>query len=229
MPVFGDCDFGGMCSDTGTGGERGVLHDLPVSKDQVDGIQPFGATVYAHGAGKKYHYCQHFHCGIDFFVEWGTPVQAGVYGTVIGIDMPYEGPYNIVIQSGDFAFKYGHLEGSEPPVGIGDLVSPDTIIGYSGNDTGDKADGNLHIHFEVRSPNWGGLTYNPETVMTVDVKQEYSDYISNQTGYPGGQYYNTRKKFTGDRNTGLPSESWWQTPTTIRRIIKDEDSTLWLP
>jgi RHS repeat-associated protein len=228
---------------------QGVIYDLPVKEDDATEIQPFGATRFAYSQKSQlYDYCQGFHCGIDFFAEWGTPIKAGVYGEVVSYSYyecdqdegcvptycdsdgcrtnykTYEGPFNVVVQSGYYTIKYGHTNGELPDISVGDWVSPETILGYVGNPLGDPNNDNNHIHFEVRSPDWGGLTTNPSNIMSPDVNNFYNNFLERQS-YPGGEYYNSRKNYSGpSRFTSLPSEPWWQTPITIQRTT---ESSLW--
>lgn len=244
IPREKDCAIDGMCTDTGTGGQVGILHDLPVSEDVLEGIQPFGATNFAYTTS-LYDYCGRFHCGIDFFAEWGTPFQAGVYGRVVSYyysdcsddgscttyfcnsngcnptnQVPFEGPYNIIIQSGDYTIKYGHTNGDKPPVEVGDWVNPNTIIGYVGNMTGNSSSGNNHIHFEVRSPSWQGRSINPTTIMPLSVNNAYNNYLRTQEDYIAAQYYDPSMN-TFSR---LPAQAW-QAPNAITRV--NDDTSYW--
>jgi len=89
-----------------------------------------------------------FHNGIDLRASIGTPVKASATGTVVGVgdDGRYAYGKWIAIDHGDLNITtlYGHL--SLQKVKIGQAVSVDEVIGYSGN-TGYTT--GPHLHFSV--------------------------------------------------------------------------------
>ncbi|OQA22086.1 MAG: Peptidase family M23 [Chloroflexi bacterium ADurb.Bin360] len=138
---------------------------LPLEPTNESTSQWFGGTNFAHNHGAEWNYdnyCQGFHCGIDIgrqTSEYGTPVYAGLYGIVESTGKSYgAGPYAVNIRVGDYVVIYGHLDGKYN-VGVGDAVTPDTIIGGVGNPTGTEGKGNVHLHLEIRYQN--RLIYNP--------------------------------------------------------------------
>lgn len=113
--------------------------------------------------GQYTNYCGKYHCGLDFLAPEGTPVYAGVTGTVKQINCPDPkvckttddnfGPYSIHIQVGEYIIIYGHLDGNFQ-MGLNDEVNPDTIIAGVGED----GSGISHLHVEITD--WE-YTYNP--------------------------------------------------------------------
>lgn len=139
---------------------------LPVSPDDLQGVQWFGNTLSAWSLWNTdshvYDYCQELHCGLDLLAEWKTIVRAGIEGVVIyARQADYEGPFKVIIQAGDYEIIYGHLE-CEPFVQEGDHVKPWTALGHIGNASGIDGGGMNHLHLEVRKDN---VSYDPELFM----------------------------------------------------------------
>ncbi len=97
-----------------------------------------------------------FHDGVDLGVPAGTPVQAGMAGTVIFAGPDGDGPLcnrgyrgyglAVVVDSGDsWQTLYAHM--SRIDVEVGQVVKPETLIGDSG-DTGCVS--GAHLHFGLR-------------------------------------------------------------------------------
>ncbi len=149
---------------------------LPVDTDEISWIQWYGGTETAYQDHLDYkngednygydEYCQGLHCGIDFGAEWGTPVYAGVYGSVVDVGNG-TGGLVVLIEIGDYQFQYLHL--SNISVAEGDYISPGTAIGGVGNLSGLSAGGNIHLHLEVRFSSTG--------------KNQWKDRISNPLLY----------------------------------------------
>ena len=138
---------------------------LPIAPTREATSQWFGATNFAHNYGYLWNYdgyCQGMHCGIDIGrvdSEYGTPVFAGLYGTVASITPAFgAGPYAVNVRIGSYVVVYGHLDG-DIRVKAGAVVNPETILAGVGNPSGAADLGNVHLHLEVRYRN--ELIYNP--------------------------------------------------------------------
>jgi hypothetical protein len=86
-----------------------------------------------------------YHVGVDFGINWGTPVRATWNGTVT-----YAGWYGdfgntVIVENGDWQMRYAHL--SQPLVSPGQAVRTGEVVGISGN-TGVST--GAHLHYEVR-------------------------------------------------------------------------------
>jgi murein DD-endopeptidase MepM/ murein hydrolase activator NlpD len=103
-----------------------------------------------------------FHDGVDIAAPIGTPVQAGMSGTVVFAAADGDGPLcnrgyrgyglAVLVDGGNgwppgrgWQALYAHL--SRIDVAIGDVVRPDTVLGASG-DTGCVS--GAHLHFGLR-------------------------------------------------------------------------------
>ena len=158
-----------------------IFFESPISGVSLEGVQWFGPTqraydLYASG-DDIYEYCQYLHCGLDMLAPYGTPVQAGVFGTVVKVvsegtrPTDFEGPYKIMVMVGGtegYVITYGHTDGTAF-VKKGDKVTPNTVISGVGNMGGSPNSGEInHIHLEVRGPGgWdGGASVNPLLLMS---------------------------------------------------------------
>lgn len=114
------------------------LEVFPVSSD--------GAPHFTDDYGYIKPGGTHPHGGIDIYADAGTPIYAGVDGTVRFATDPKGGNVFYVTSSGDGSVYYGaHLqeyEGTAPRT-----VSALEVIGYVGN-TGNAAGGPTHLHFQ---------------------------------------------------------------------------------
>lgn len=86
-----------------------------------------------------------YHVGVDFGINWGTPVRATWDGTVT-----YAGWYGdfgntVIVENGDWQMRYAHL--SQFLVSPGQAVQTGEVVGISGN-TGVST--GAHLHYEVR-------------------------------------------------------------------------------
>jgi murein DD-endopeptidase MepM/ murein hydrolase activator NlpD len=98
------------------------------------------------GAGRQ-------HEGQDIFARKSTPVYSATEGYVIEIGKnPLGGKTVSVIGAGGRVYYYAHLQ-AYGDIATGDLVSPDTILGYVGT-TGNAAGTPPHLHFGVYT--WTG-------------------------------------------------------------------------
>ena len=167
---------------------------LPVSGPSW--IQWYGGTKTAYQdhlnyeAGKDNYnydgYCQGFHCGLDFGADWGTDVYSGIYGTVLtSWDAGENGGWKLIIQSGNYNIQYEHLA-EEPMMGSGDLVTPYSLIGSVGNPSGQRDNGNFHLHLEIRYSSTGGnykdRIPNPLNYINPALYANLSDIASSQGG-----------------------------------------------
>ena len=116
----------------------------PVASGRVNAN--FGYTAY-YGS---------FHDGMDLGVPHGTPVYSVATGTVMKIsyksscggNMVYIGHYT---GSGTYTSGYFHLASIN--VSVGQVVTPDTVIGYSGGvpgiETWDGCSTGAHLHLQM--------------------------------------------------------------------------------
>jgi murein DD-endopeptidase MepM/ murein hydrolase activator NlpD len=102
------------------------------------------------------------HEGLDFVVPAGGPYYAVNDGLVVHAsdrrwsnDKPSAYGWHVVIEHGDYATVYAHAM-PDLPVEVGQLVTPGTIVGRSGN-TGNSS--GYHLHFGMLSPTDTGNGY----------------------------------------------------------------------
>jgi murein DD-endopeptidase MepM/ murein hydrolase activator NlpD len=120
------------------------------------------------------HYCDNNnlclpgHNGKDIRAPLGSPFRAAVAGTVIWVSdqRPSGGPsdygWHIRVKTGDYTIIYAHAA-PNPPVSVGDYVTGNQILGFSGN-TGNSE--GAHLHFEMRhcdlsAPEWPWCIIDP--------------------------------------------------------------------
>lgn len=123
-----------------------------------------------------------FHNGIDIGVREGTKVYASTFGVVKYLISRSSCGGNIVyiehtVNGEKMTTRYLHL--LSYTVKLGDVVTPTTVIGYSGgsstasyNGGYDYCTGGAHLHFEIRE-GWGSqkgywniVSVNPRTYIT---------------------------------------------------------------
>jgi murein DD-endopeptidase MepM/ murein hydrolase activator NlpD len=98
---------------------------------------------------------RHFHAGIDFAADFGTPVYAAADGFVHKIDRePVLGLSVTVAHRGEYETVYAHLQ--EATVAVGDQLNGGELLGYVGS-TGMST--GSHLHFEVK---YRGTPRDPE-------------------------------------------------------------------
>lgn len=125
---------------------RSLITKPPESKIQIPirGVLPkqIADTWHAsRGADRR-------HEGQDIFARRYTPVYSATEGYVIDIGENKLGGKTVsVIGAGGRVYYYAHLHAYGDMV-EGDLVSPDTILGYVGT-TGNAAGTPPHLHFGV--------------------------------------------------------------------------------
>ena len=89
------------------------------------------------------------HEGTDIFAPAGTPVRSATQGFVYRIDSLSRGGNTVTIVGGaGRRYFYTHLSAFAPDLREGQVVTPDTIIGYVGN-SGNAAGTPPHLHFGV--------------------------------------------------------------------------------
>lgn len=96
-----------------------------------------------------------YHVGVDFGLNWGTPVRSTWDGIVT-----YAGWYSdygntVIVENGDWQMRYAHL--SQSLVSPGQTVGTGEVVGISGN-TGVST--GAHLHYEVRHH---GVAVHPMT------------------------------------------------------------------
>ena len=146
----------------------------------------FGDTQYASNLTTrypgKYKYCGYYHCGLDLGAQWGSEVRAGVFGEVLQAEKsdpfgpymieirltdPNRAPYEIIVGK-PLTIIYGHLT-PNLQVQEGEFVSPDTVIGFVGNESGDPKGINNHVHIEITDREY---TYNIINFLHPDIQEE---------------------------------------------------------
>jgi murein DD-endopeptidase MepM/ murein hydrolase activator NlpD len=89
------------------------------------------------------------HQGQDIFAPRGTPVYSAVAGYVIRKGENRLGGRTVsVIGAGRRVYYYAHLDSYAPDLGVGDYVTPETVLGHVGT-TGNARGTPPHLHFGV--------------------------------------------------------------------------------
>jgi murein DD-endopeptidase MepM/ murein hydrolase activator NlpD len=125
--------------------------DGPVT--QGFGCSPFYTGIPGPGCSADAFW---FHDGVDIAANIGTPVQAGIAGTVVFAGPDGDGPLcnrgyrgyglAVIVDSGDgWQALYAHL--SRIDAEVGQAVKPEMPVGLSG-DTGCVS--GAHLHFGLR-------------------------------------------------------------------------------
>jgi murein DD-endopeptidase MepM/ murein hydrolase activator NlpD len=121
-------------------------------------IRPVGGGEVSSTFGYRYHPfsgTRHFHAGIDFAADFGTPVYAAAEGIVQAIDRePVLGLSVTVAHRGEYETVYAHLQ--QATVVVGDNLNGGDLLGYVGS-TGMST--GPHLHFEVK---YQGSPRDPE-------------------------------------------------------------------
>ena len=121
-------------------------------------VHPIGGGAVSSRFGYRYHPFSNarlFHAGIDFAVDFGTPVYAAADGVVESISRePLLGLSVVVAHRGEYQTVYAHLQ--ETLVAVGDQLNEGDQLGYVGS-TGMST--GPHLHFEVR---YQGVPRDPE-------------------------------------------------------------------
>ncbi|HLY66339.1 MAG TPA: M23 family metallopeptidase [Chloroflexota bacterium] len=127
-------------------GSSGAPAGVPVTANVS---QPFGATDFANEPSFDWngqHYA-HFHTGVDFAAQQGTPIHTTMGGTVQVRSDPSGYGNLIVVRNGPWDVLYGHTSGRPGNIQTGSVVRPGDVVGFvgsTGNSTGP------HVHYEIR-------------------------------------------------------------------------------
>jgi murein DD-endopeptidase MepM/ murein hydrolase activator NlpD len=146
-----------------------------------------------------------WHNGQDYTTYIGVPITTNIPMTVV--DTGFQGGYGKIVTLRDNSgntYKYAHLD--EMTVKKGQVIPPDTLIGYVGN-TG-KSTG-AHLHFEAADA--AGVSKDPMAVNPATGK-----LWSDVSGFKKGQTFNESiKDAAPDKNRyNRPSTPATPTPTT---------------
>lgn len=91
------------------------------------------------------------HEGEDIYAPRGTPIYSATNGVVLRITFQRVGGKSLFIAgAGNRTYYYTHLD-RYAEISVGDVVTPETIIGYVGN-TGNARTTPSHLHFGIYSP-----------------------------------------------------------------------------
>jgi hypothetical protein len=140
------------------------------------GFQGFGMTLFALAPANQqlwYSHVSGMHNGIDLMVPYDTPLvwRGNSDALVIGINnlASYRaGPNNLILESENFIFIFGHTSAHKPIIKNGDMIKPGQPFGFTGNPAGQEGAGNDHLHFEVR-PKGTGEVINPLGLFSGDL------------------------------------------------------------
>lgn len=127
-------------------------------------------TFDQHELRRKENNWMYYNGGIDYYfyaMPEGTEIRPSEEGAVIAVDTDTAkgggyGRYVKTRHSNGFITLYAHL--SNQCVKVGDYVSKDRVIGYSGS-TGNST--GPHLHFEMRNQN--NVPVNPELYFGIPV------------------------------------------------------------
>jgi murein DD-endopeptidase MepM/ murein hydrolase activator NlpD len=107
-------------------------------------VWPFPETTISSHYGERDLLGLGFHYGLDFGVDWDTPIPAVAEGTVVFVGWYYGNEVRILDPSGRYLYRYAHL--SDFNVGVGEYVPMGHQIGLVGS-TGFST--GPHLHLEV--------------------------------------------------------------------------------
>jgi murein DD-endopeptidase MepM/ murein hydrolase activator NlpD len=121
----------------------------PVTRDVVTVIPntmmwPFPESSISSPYGERDLWGLGFHHGLDFGVDYNTPIPAVKEGTVVFVGWYYGNEVRILDPTGRYLYKYAHL--NDFSVGVGDYVSMGQEIGLVGS-TGFST--GPHLHLEI--------------------------------------------------------------------------------
>ena len=132
-----------------------VLESLLSSNVQLT----FGYPVSGYIITSRYGWRRSgFHTGVDYAVQYGTPIYAAEDGVVTCAQWSGNYGYLVKIQhAGGFETRYAHC--SRFAVDVGDEVKKGDLIAYVGS-TGNSS--GPHVHLEIR---YKGESIDPETLV----------------------------------------------------------------
>jgi murein DD-endopeptidase MepM/ murein hydrolase activator NlpD len=91
------------------------------------------------------------HEGQDIFAPRGTPVLSATDGYVVSVAENKLGGRTVsVVGAGGRVYYYAHLDQYADDIGVGNRVTPETVLGYVGT-TGNAVGTSPHLHFGVYS------------------------------------------------------------------------------
>lgn len=103
------------------------------------------------------------HEGQDIFAPRGTPVLSATDGYVVSVAENKLGGRTVsVVGAAGIVYYYAHLDQYAGDIGVGNRVTPETVLGYVGT-TGNAAGTSPHLHFGVYS---SGGAINPLPLLT---------------------------------------------------------------
>jgi murein DD-endopeptidase MepM/ murein hydrolase activator NlpD len=105
------------------------------------------------------------HDGLDFGVDYNTPIPAVVGGTVIFVGWYYGNEVRIQDPSGRYVYRYAHL--NDFSVNVGDYVQMGQTIGLVGS-TGFST--GPHLHLEILD---NGIPVDPYPLLKEKTKVKY--------------------------------------------------------
>jgi len=103
------------------------------------------------------------HEGQDIFAPRGTPVLSATDGYVVSVAENKLGGRTVsVVGAAGIIYYYAHLDRYADDIGVGNRVTPETVLGYVGT-TGNAAGTAPHLHLGVYS---SGGAINPLPLLT---------------------------------------------------------------
>lgn len=134
-----------------------LLRALCVTLASAGAVQAYAQTCIAlpvdcrvsSAYGPRYNptsgdYSSEFHKGMDFACPMGTPIKAGISGTVVESKWSNRGGNMIFVRTGNRTIGYMHNERNIAPIGT--TVNPSDVIALVGN-TGRST--GPHLHFQI--------------------------------------------------------------------------------
>lgn len=134
-----------LAQTEGNAGARDAELYMPVEDSYLSQVSDTWGAARSEGRS---------HEGTDIFAAEGTAVYSATPGRV-----EYVGPYGIggntvtVVGAGGVRYYYAHLAGYAEGLVNGQVVTPETLLGYVGS-TGNAASTPPHLHFGVYTGFW---------------------------------------------------------------------------
>lgn len=124
---------------------------LPADLPDIGRFSGFGPNVFSWliRDSTMYAYSQRLHAGLDFGLNYGTPLCAMDWGIVVHAsahdgDNPYgAGPQSVIVRHGGYLTLYGHC--SAVRTKTGNIVAPGDMLALSGTFNNWP-----HLHLEIR-------------------------------------------------------------------------------
>jgi murein DD-endopeptidase MepM/ murein hydrolase activator NlpD len=142
----------------------------PVIRDVVTVIPntmvwPFPESTISSPYGERDLWGLGFHHGLDFGVDYNTPIPAVADGTVVFVGWYYGNEVRVLDPTGQYLYKYAHL--NDFSVGVGDYVAMGQEIGLVGS-TGFST--GPHLHLEILD---NGIPVDPYPILKEKTKVKY--------------------------------------------------------